>query len=110
MAVVLLDDTLLQNVAGGAFGFVFIDDSSERTVLIDVGVDAATRPIDESPAITKAETDDADSKEVALPGVNLLFDGSELIPFDIGACLQARLPASLIADASAVSACLHTNK
>ncbi|KAK9118661.1 hypothetical protein Scep_016754 [Stephania cephalantha] len=86
------------------------DGSILRSYALTPVYEAATRPIDESPAITKAETDDADSKEVALPGVNLLFDGSELIPFDIGACLQARLPASLIADASAVSACLHTNK
>ncbi|KAL7154824.1 hypothetical protein ABFS83_03G029400 [Erythranthe nasuta] len=52
----------------------------------------------------KGETEDVDSKEVILPGVNLLFDGSELRPFEIGACLQARQPVSLIAEASAASA------
>lgn len=52
----------------------------------------------------KAELDEADGREVILPGVNLLFDGSELHPFDIGACLQARQPISLIAEASAASA------
>ncbi|KAI3725606.1 hypothetical protein L1987_65397 [Smallanthus sonchifolius] len=53
----------------------------------------------------KTESDDVkDSGDTVLPGVNLLFDGSELRPFDIGACLQARQPASLIAEASAASA------
>lgn len=52
----------------------------------------------------KGESDEKDSGETILPGVNLLFDGSELRPFDIGACLQARQPAALIAEASAVSA------
>lgn len=55
---------------------------------------------------SKSESEDADSKEVILPGVNLLFDGSELCPFDIAACLQARQPVSLIAEASAASASL----
>ncbi|KAF5779297.1 hypothetical protein HanRHA438_Chr12g0569091 [Helianthus annuus] len=49
------------------------------------------------------KTDDADSREAILPGVNLLFDGSELRPFDIGACLQARQPVSLIVEASLAS-------
>lgn len=52
----------------------------------------------------KVETDEADSRDVILPGVNLLFDGSELHPFDIGACLQARQPVALIAEASVASA------
>lgn len=55
---------------------------------------------------TKLENEEADSKEVVLPGVNLLFDGAELHPFDICACLQARQPVSLIAEASAASASL----
>ncbi|XP_071732361.1 uncharacterized protein [Rutidosis leptorrhynchoides] len=55
---------------------------------------------------SKAESDDKDSGETMLPGVNLLFDGSELRPFDIGACLQARQPASLISEASAVSSAI----
>lgn len=53
---------------------------------------------------TGVKTDDADSREAILPGVNLLFDGSELRPFDIGACLQARQPVSLIVEASLASA------
>ncbi|KAL4556457.1 hypothetical protein LXL04_039110 [Taraxacum kok-saghyz] len=51
----------------------------------------------------EGKLDDKDSGETVLPGVNLLFDGSELRPFDIGACLQARQPAALIAEASAAS-------
>lgn len=68
--------------------------------------EAATRPIEEAPLINaiKADSDEADSREVILPGVNLIFDGSELHPFDIGACLQARQPVSLIAEAAAASA------
>lgn len=58
----------------------------------------------------KVESDDKDSGENVLPGVNLLFDGSELRPFDIGVCLQARQPASLISEASAVSASFSTIK
>ncbi|KAI7755963.1 hypothetical protein M8C21_010370 [Ambrosia artemisiifolia] len=55
----------------------------------------------------KMESDDVkDTGETMLPGVNLLFDGSELRPFDIGACLQARQPASLIAEATAMSAAI----
>jgi hypothetical protein len=72
--------------------------------------EAATRPIEEG---TQADTikaepnpNEIDSKEVILPGVNLLFDGSELHPFDIGACLQARQPISLIAESAAASASL----
>ncbi|PWA79077.1 hypothetical protein CTI12_AA058520 [Artemisia annua] len=52
---------------------------------------------------TGGKSDDMDSKEAILPGVNLLFDGSELRPFDIGACLQARQPVSLIVEASLAS-------
>ncbi|CAN4092412.1 unnamed protein product [Withania somnifera] len=67
--------------------------------------EAATRLIKESPSVTtaKVEKDDAENKEEIYPGVNLLFDGSELRPFEIGACLQARQPVSLIAEASATS-------
>ncbi|XP_059633312.1 uncharacterized protein LOC132276074 [Cornus florida] len=65
--------------------------------------EAATRLVEETSLTStqKSESDDADSREVALPGVNLLFDGSELRPFDIAACLQARQPVLLIAEASA---------
>ncbi|KAL8490399.1 hypothetical protein ACS0TY_026053 [Phlomoides rotata] len=68
--------------------------------------EGSTKPFDDSVTMGtgKGESDDADSKEVTLPGVNLLFDGSELRPFEIGACLQARQPVSLIAEASAASA------
>jgi hypothetical protein len=55
---------------------------------------------------TEPNPNDIDSKEVIIPGVNLLFDGSELHPFDIGACLQARQPISLIAESAAASASL----
>lgn len=68
--------------------------------------EAASRPVEESSSLstTKRDLDDSDSKEVILPGVNLLFDGSQLCPFDICACLQARQPVSLIAEASIASA------
>ncbi|RAL45653.1 unnamed protein product [Cuscuta campestris] len=68
--------------------------------------EAATRVVDESTSTSslKVESDDAESKEVIHPGVNLIFDGFELRPFDIGACLQARQPALLIAEATAASA------
>ncbi|PIN13071.1 hypothetical protein CDL12_14317 [Handroanthus impetiginosus] len=70
--------------------------------------EAAARHVEDSLSIgtSKGESEDVDSKEVILPGVNLLFDGSELRPFEIGACLQARQPVSLIAEASAASASL----
>lgn len=63
-----------------------------------------TTKMNEETTSGKVESDDKDGGETVLPGVTLLFDGSELRPFDIGACLQARQPASLIAEASAVSA------
>ncbi|KZV31579.1 hypothetical protein F511_13519 [Dorcoceras hygrometricum] len=67
--------------------------------------ETAARPVEDSLSLgtTKGESEDSDSKEVTLPGVNLLFDGSELCPFEIGACLQANQPVSLIAEASAAS-------
>ncbi|XP_057974658.1 uncharacterized protein LOC131162326 isoform X2 [Malania oleifera] len=82
------------------------DGSILRSYALTPVYEAATRPIEESLSANtmKIEPDDADSREVNLPGVNLLFDGSELHAFDIGACLQARQPVSLIADASAASA------
>ncbi|XP_044511500.1 protein FAM91A1-like [Mangifera indica] len=71
---------------------------------------AATRPVGENSSVSAAKTepDEADSREVTLPGVNLLFDGAELHPFDIGACLQASQPISLIAEAAAASASAAT--
>lgn len=82
------------------------DGSILRSYALAPVYEAATRTIEESAPVStlKAEPDDTDSREVTLPGVNLLFDGSELHPFDIGACLQARQPVSLIAEASAASA------
>ncbi|KAK9271195.1 hypothetical protein L1049_026785 [Liquidambar formosana] len=82
------------------------DGSILRSYALTPVYEAATRSIEESPPVStlKVETDDADSREVTLPGVNLLFDGSELHPFDIAACLQARQPVSLIAEASSASA------
>ncbi|CAH9053203.1 unnamed protein product [Cuscuta epithymum] len=67
--------------------------------------EAATRVVDESTSMSnvKVDSDDTESKEVIHPGVNLLFDGFELRPFDIGACLQARQPVLLIAEATAAS-------
>ncbi|GLU16139.1 hypothetical protein SLE2022_325890 [Rubroshorea leprosula] len=68
--------------------------------------EAATRPIEDVPASStmKVEPEETDSREIILPGVNLIFDGSELHLFDIGACLQARQPISLIAEAAASTA------
>ncbi|XP_010247801.1 PREDICTED: protein FAM91A1 [Nelumbo nucifera] len=88
------------------------DGSILRSYALTPVYEAATRPIEESLPVStmKVEPDDADSKEVVLPGVNLLFDGSLLHPFDIGACLQARQPVSLIAEASAASASLQTSR
>ncbi|KAL9254509.1 FAM91A1-like protein [Drosera capensis] len=82
------------------------DGSILRSYALTPVYEAATRPIDELAPLgtTKAEAEDEDSKEVTFPGVNLLFDGSELQPFDIGACLQARQPVCLIAEASLASA------
>ncbi|XAR62130.1 hypothetical protein NMG60_11016761 [Bertholletia excelsa] len=73
--------------------------------LTPINEDAA-KPIEESSSAStgKVEADDSESREVVLPGVDLLFDGSELHPFDIGACLQARQPVALIAEASAACA------
>lgn len=79
-----------------------------RSYALSPVYEAATRSIEEGTQANtiKAESDENDSKEVILPGVNLLFDGAELHPFDIGACLQARQPISLIAEAAAASASL----
>ncbi|KAL4282847.1 hypothetical protein GQ457_16G017240 [Hibiscus cannabinus] len=55
----------------------------------------------------KVDPDDPDNE--VLPGVNLIFDGADLNPFDIAACLQARQPISLIAEAAAASTSSATN-
>ncbi|PON49757.1 FAM [Parasponia andersonii] len=81
------------------------DGSILRSYVLAPVYEAATRPIEEAPSMSTAKVEqEADSREVVLPGVNLLFDGSELHPFDIGACLQARQPVSLIAEAAVSSA------
>ncbi|KAK6246017.1 hypothetical protein QUC31_000787 [Theobroma cacao] len=81
------------------------DGSILRSYALTPVYEAATRPIDDSTpeTATKVDPDETDSKEIILPGVNLLFDGAELHPFDIGACLQARQPISLIAEAASAS-------
>ncbi|EOY15924.1 Uncharacterized protein TCM_034846 isoform 2 [Theobroma cacao] len=73
------------------------DGSILRSYALTPVYEAATRPIDDSTPVTatKVDPDETDSKEIILPGVNLLFDGAELHPFDIGACLQARQPDAL---------------
>lgn len=84
------------------------DGSILRSYSLSPIYEAGARPFEDSVSIgtVKGESEDVDIKEVTLPGVNLLFDGSELRPFEIGACLQARQPVSLIAEASAASASL----
>jgi hypothetical protein len=54
----------------------------------------------------KPDPEETESKDVVLPGVNLIFDGAELHPFDIAACLQARQPLWLISEASTASSAL----
>lgn len=78
---------------------------SDRSHALTPVYEAATRSVTEdqpSPS-PKTDSEDSDTKDVVLPGVNLIFDGAELHPFDIGACLHARQPLSLIAEASAAS-------
>ncbi|OEL32995.1 Protein FAM91A1 [Dichanthelium oligosanthes] len=82
------------------------DGSILRSYALTPVYEAATRSVSEeqpSTPATRLDHDDANTKDVALPGVNLIFDGAELHPFDIVACLQARQPLSLIAEASATS-------
>ncbi|RDX81716.1 Protein FAM91A1, partial [Mucuna pruriens] len=95
------------------FGFLIIQilrkyillDGACRSYALTPVYEAATRSIVEATQANtiKAEADESDSKEVILSGVNLIFDGSELLPFDIGACLQAHQPISLIAKAAAAA-------
>ncbi|XP_027333582.1 protein FAM91A1-like [Abrus precatorius] len=82
------------------------DGSVIRSYAITPANEAGTRPIKEASEgnTIKTEPEEIDSKEAILPGVNLIFDGSKLLPFDIAACLQARQPISLIIEAAAVSA------
>ncbi|XP_029126861.1 protein FAM91A1 isoform X2 [Cajanus cajan] len=82
------------------------DDRALRSYALTPAHEAAKGPTKESPEANtiKTEPEENDSKEAILPGVNLIFDGSKLLPFDIGACLQARQSISLIVDAAAASA------
>ncbi|KAM1391981.1 hypothetical protein ACFX2I_019630 [Malus domestica] len=88
------------------------DGSILRSYALASVYEAATRPVEGAPPVstTKVEQEEADSREVVLPGVNLIFDGSELHPFEIGACLQARQPVSLIAEAAAASTALQQSR
>ncbi|XP_074568407.1 uncharacterized protein LOC141824959 isoform X2 [Curcuma longa] len=74
--------------------------------------EAGGQPFEESTSSggTKHESDEDNSREVVLPGVNLLFDGALLHPFDIGACLQARQPVLLIAEASSASTSIQETR
>jgi hypothetical protein len=56
----------------------------------------------ESRASFRANEDDFN--EAPLPGVNLYFDGIDLRPVDLGSCLQGRLPAALVAEATGFTA------
>ncbi|KAK8696628.1 hypothetical protein V6N13_001760 [Hibiscus sabdariffa] len=60
-------------------------------------------------SVTAPKVDPDDPDNEVLPGVNLIFDGTDLNPFDIAACLQARQPISLIAEAAAASTSSATN-
>uniref|UniRef100_A0ACD5VPY6 Uncharacterized protein n=1 Tax=Avena sativa TaxID=4498 RepID=A0ACD5VPY6_AVESA len=84
---------------------VGFDGSTVRSYALSPEHDGATTiPISESSTHEgKPDPEDADITYVLLPGVNLIFDGVELHPFDIGACLQARQPLWLIAEASTSS-------
>lgn len=81
-----------------------------RSFALSSADEVATRTIKEAPQADtiKAEPEENDSKEAILPGVNLIFDGSKLLPFDISACLQARQSISLITEAAAASAYVAT--
>ncbi|KAG6473854.1 hypothetical protein ZIOFF_067772 [Zingiber officinale] len=74
--------------------------------------EAGAQPFEESTSAdgTKHESDEEHSREVVLPGVNLLFDGASLHPFDICACLQARQPVLLIAEASSASTLMQATR
>lgn len=78
-----------------------------RSYALTLPHEAATSPVKETPEDNKTEHEPEpeanDSKEATLPGVNLIFDGSRLLPFDVGACLQARQPISLVMEAATAS-------
>ncbi|XP_031491948.1 uncharacterized protein LOC116258737 isoform X1 [Nymphaea colorata] len=94
----------------GRFEILIFDGSILRSYALPSLYEAAACSSDDSSlhesqssSTTHGPSDDADSQHVPLPGLNLVFDGSQLNPFDICACLQARQPVSLIAEASATS-------
>ncbi|RDX87627.1 Protein FAM91A1, partial [Mucuna pruriens] len=80
------------------------DDSAIRSYVLTPAHETGTDKESPEANTIKTELEENDSKEAILPGVNLIFDGSKLLPFDIGACLQARQLISLIIDAAAASA------
>ncbi|CAN0889927.1 Protein FAM91A1 [Linum grandiflorum] len=82
------------------------DGSILRSYALTPVYEASAKAIEEASLVNtiKVDPNEADSREVPLPGVNLLFDGCELHPFEIGACLQARQPVALIAEAALASA------
>ncbi|OIW04144.1 hypothetical protein TanjilG_00704 [Lupinus angustifolius] len=96
----------LANRQGCQTQVLSFDGSILRSYALTPAHEVATTPITEASQAntTKAESQENDSKEATLPGVNLIFDGSELHPFDIGACLQARQTISLIMEAATDSA------
>ncbi|XP_057724235.1 uncharacterized protein LOC130940184 [Arachis stenosperma] len=87
-------------------GVLCFDGSNIRSYALAPAYETSTRTIAEMQHTdtTNTELEENDSKEATLPGVNIIFDGSELHPFEIGACLQARQPVSLIIEAATASA------
>eukprot|EP00850_Spirogloea_muscicola_P001275 SM000004S15145 [mRNA] locus=s4:1495822:1502389:+ [translate_table: standard] len=55
---------------------------------------------DEQSTSTSHPPDRPVEDEDILPGVNLIFDGATLAPYNIGSVLQGRLPAALITEAA----------
>ncbi|PNY04544.1 FAM91A1-like protein [Trifolium pratense] len=96
----------LANRQCGQTEVLSFDGSVLRSYALSAGDVAATAAVKEATQADtmKTEAEENDSKEAILPGVNLIFDGSKLLPFDIGACLQASQPISLITEAAAISA------
>ncbi|MED6151446.1 hypothetical protein PIB30_082625 [Stylosanthes scabra] len=88
-------------------GVLCFDGSNIRSYALAPAYEASTRTVAEmqqSDTSNNTELEENDSKEAILPGVNIIFDGSKLHPFDIGACLQGRQPVSLIIEAATASA------
>lgn len=68
--------------------FLFCNDIY-RSNALSLVYEVATRPIDDTKGIStmKVDPEETDNRKIILLGVNLIFDGSEMHPFDIGACL-----------------------